>query len=318
MDSPSIADLPCPPATRTGWPWTEESPQLPDAMPDGRPWPRISIVTPSYNQGQFIEETIRSVLLQGYPNLEYIIIDGGSTDDSVEIIRKYEPWLAYWVSEKDRGQTDAIRKGFDLCTGDLMAYINSDDLYMPYTLTLVARLFVQHPTVEWLTGFSTFLVDGCVIAPRAKHCYAYNRRLFRLGFHTPWFLGIPQQVSTFWRSALYSRAGGRMSTELEHAMDVDLWVRMSEFSAPVFVNASLAMMRIHAAQKSVVLKSAFSEIESGRHPFWPLSRRRLFWRLMHIAGVRGVLRRSLLPSDASCLHWNIHTQEWQLVQRHAY
>ena len=100
-------------------------------MPNGEAWPRISIVTPSFNQGQFIEETIRSILLQGYPNLEYIIIDGGSTDESVEIIKKYEPWLTYWVSEKDRGQAHAINKGLERCTGEILAYINSDDYYYP-------------------------------------------------------------------------------------------------------------------------------------------------------------------------------------------
>ena len=100
-------------------------------MPDGRPWPRMSIVTPSYNQGQFIEETIRSVLLQSYPDLEYIVIDGGSTDESVEIIKKYVEWLAFWVSEPDRGQSDAINKGLTISKGDFLAYLNSDDAYRP-------------------------------------------------------------------------------------------------------------------------------------------------------------------------------------------
>ena len=116
---PQLSELPSSPPGKIGWPWTEESSQLPEKMSDGSPWPRISIVTPSYNQGQFIEETIRSVLLQGYPNVEYIIIDGGSTDNSLEIIKKYEPWLAYWVSEPDRGQSHALNKGIQKATGDI-------------------------------------------------------------------------------------------------------------------------------------------------------------------------------------------------------
>lgn len=129
----TLKDLPPPPPNKIGWPWTEQSEPLPERMPDGSEWPLISIITPSYNYGQFIEETIRSVLLQGYPNLEYIIIDGGSSDHTVETIRKYEKYLAYCVSEPDEGQTDAINKGYQHCTGDIFAWLNSDDAYINST-----------------------------------------------------------------------------------------------------------------------------------------------------------------------------------------
>lgn len=138
MQCPTLLELPPPPRGRTGWPWTIESKRLPEKMPDGRPWPRIFIVTPSYNQGQYIEETIRSVLLQGYPDLEYIIMNGGSTDGAVDVIRKYETWLTHWQSGPDGGQGTAINGGFARVTGVYFQWINSDDLLMRQALFTVA------------------------------------------------------------------------------------------------------------------------------------------------------------------------------------
>jgi glycosyltransferase involved in cell wall biosynthesis len=126
---------------RTGWPWLLE-PKSIDYISgyDGScEWPKITVFTPNYNYGHYLEETIRSVLLQGYPNLEYIIIDGGSTDNSVEVIKKYEPWLTYWTSEADRGQTHAINKGLAKATGEIFNWINSDDILMPGSLFAIAE-----------------------------------------------------------------------------------------------------------------------------------------------------------------------------------
>ena len=137
MTSPHLEDLPPPPPGRTGWPWTEACPPLPAARPDGRPWPRISIVTPSFNQGDYIEETIRSILLQGYPDLEYIVMDGGSSDRSVEVVRKYERWITAWRSAPDKGQADAINQGLAQATGEVFHFINSDDVLAPGALAAV-------------------------------------------------------------------------------------------------------------------------------------------------------------------------------------
>jgi len=114
-----LESLPTPPVGRSGWPWDDATPAVTLQMEDGKHWPKISIVIPSYNQGQYIEETIRSILLQGYPNLEIHIMDGGSKDMTVGIIEKYSPWLSSWVSEKDEGQSDAINKGFGRCSGEI-------------------------------------------------------------------------------------------------------------------------------------------------------------------------------------------------------
>jgi len=152
MHCPTLKDLPPPPPAKSGWPWTEEPPQPLDAAPFASAWPRISIVTPSYNQARFIEETIRSVLLQGYPNLEYIIIDNGSSDGSLEIIKKYAPWLKHWMSEKDQGQSDALNKGFSLCSGEILAFLNSDDMFLPEALQTVALSYVKNGRFIWLAS----------------------------------------------------------------------------------------------------------------------------------------------------------------------
>lgn len=139
LNCDNLIDFPNPPADKNGWPWINDLNTGSPVMTNGKPWPKISIITPSFNQGQFLEETIRSVLMQHYPNLEYIIIDGGSSDDSVNIIRKYEPWISYWVSEKDNGQTHAINKGLALCTGEIFNWINSDDYLNPNSLRVIAE-----------------------------------------------------------------------------------------------------------------------------------------------------------------------------------
>lgn len=152
------------PAVRmTGWPWADKSEPLPSLRPNSQPWPKVSIVTPNYNSGGYIEKTIRSVLLQGYPNLEYIIIDGGSSDCSVEIIKKYEKWITYWVSEKDRGQSEAINKGFAKCSGEIVNWLCSDDILLPGALFRVAEYFLNNPGVDVVAG------QGHVVFAHGKH-----------------------------------------------------------------------------------------------------------------------------------------------------
>ncbi|MBZ5627428.1 MAG: glycosyltransferase [Acidobacteriia bacterium] len=146
-------NFPSPPAGKTGWPWDTPIRRLPEKMPNGQPWPKISVVTPAYNQAQYLEETIRSVLLQGYPNLEYIVIDDEATDHTPEIIQKYEPWLAYTARQKNRGQGNAINHGFRFSSGELMGWLNSDDVLLPRALERSALARRRDPKVKVTCGF---------------------------------------------------------------------------------------------------------------------------------------------------------------------
>lgn len=204
--------------------------------------PRISIVTPSFNQAPFIEETIRSVLSQGYPGLEYIIMDGGSTDGSVDIIRRYEKDLAYWVSEKDGGAADAIAKGFSRATGTVLGYLNSDDIYLPGSLEAIAGALGDSP-VDVAYG-NTYWIDaeGGILGERRQTPFTRMGYLYG-GFDL-------QQPATFWKRELYLKCGG-MDPSYRFAFDTDLFVRFARHGARFkHVNKFVASFRIHPRSKS--------------------------------------------------------------------
>jgi glycosyltransferase involved in cell wall biosynthesis len=235
----SVKDLPAPPAGKRGWPWTVGSKLLPNRRSDGSEWPRLSIVTPSYNQGQFLEATIRSVLLQGYPNLEYIIIDGGSNDKSVEVIRKYEKFLSYWVSEKDNGQTEAINKGLVKTTGMYLGWLNSDDIYTQGAFEKVILGFLRQPESIVVHG-NRILIDaqdrvfGCSPLP---------------AFNPPQTGFIVCSETAFWtRSAMESH--GMLNSNFRFAMDLEFFSRLFLKGSFTKLDDYLGCFRCHDASKS--------------------------------------------------------------------
>ena len=207
--------------------------------------PLISIVTPSFNQSRFIDATIRSVLEQDYPAIEYIIIDGGSRDGSVEIIQRYADRLAGWISEKDDGQTDALNKGFAQAKGDILAWINSDDTYQPGALASAARYLIDHPQVGLVYADANFIdQDGQKIGrfPAAQTDY---RRL-RQGY-----VHIPQQ-SAFFRADLWRQAGP-LDPNFYFAMDYDLWVRLAKLAPLAYLpGQTWANFRLHNSGKTIL------------------------------------------------------------------
>ena len=223
--------------------------------------PRISIVTPSLNQVAFLDAALRSVGDQGYPNLEHIVIDGGSTDGSVEIIGAHADRLAWWVSEPDGGQYDALNKGFARATGEVMGWLNADDLHLPWTLALLGEVFRQLPEVEWLTTLTPLVLNEDGLPIRCRPRSPFSRRAFLGGDNLPganWHAaGWIQQESTFWRRSLWERAGGRINKSLRLAGDFDLWARFFAEAEPHAIEVPLAAFRRHAGQRTAVGASEY-------------------------------------------------------------
>jgi glycosyltransferase involved in cell wall biosynthesis len=244
MNCPSLKELPSPPAGKTGWPWTEESPHLPELMEDSSSWPKISIITPNYNNGQFIEETIRSVLLQGYPNLEYIIIDGGSNDNSISIIKKYEKWLAYWISEPDRGQSHAINKAFFKASGDVMNWLNSDDLLLKNALKEIGQAFHKNPNhVYFGSGISFNDTDGTQIltTPNVKSI----KNIIK--YWNGWFDCL--QSSVFFSREAFFKVGA-LNEKLGFVMDNDLYCRLMKIYPIMYLTKCISKFRRHDSAKT--------------------------------------------------------------------
>lgn len=224
--------------SKTNWPWRARPRLWPALMHDGKPWPRLTVITPSFNQGRFIEETIRSVLQQGYPNLEYIIVDGGSTDNTVEIIRKYEHSLAYWVSEPDQGQSHALNKGLSRATGDIIGWINSDDMFTDNCFQKVIAAFAGAPDALVVHG-NRIMLDA------DSHVSGWAR----LPAFDPDTTGyVIAQETAFWRRS--ATAGIYFKEDLRFAMDLEFFCRLYKAGRFLKLDSFLGYFRCYLDNKS--------------------------------------------------------------------
>jgi glycosyltransferase involved in cell wall biosynthesis len=246
-------------------------------------WPRISVVTPSFNQGRFLRETLDSIHSQGYPNLEHIVIDGGSTDESRDLLVEYDQLLAYWVSEKDDGQTDAIARGFERASGEILCWLNSDDVFLPGALAAVGEVFSRRSEVSFLYGDAIWIDENGGFIKEKKE-QAFSR------FVICWDHNFIPQPSTFWRADLYRRAGG-VDRSFNLAMDADLWLRMAEISEPIHLSRPLSQMRFYGEQKNTRMREqSLAEMRRLRDryypntPSWEAKVRKAGARLARVAG----------------------------------
>ncbi|UCD99389.1 MAG: glycosyltransferase [Chloroflexota bacterium] len=219
--------------------------------------PKISIVTPSLNQAKFIEQTILSVLNQDYPDLEYFVIDGGSTDGTLEILRKFEGELS-WISEPDNGQSNAINKGLRMATGQVLAYLNSDDMYLPGALQKVGEFFIKNPEASWLTGKCRIInIDGVEI--RRFITIYKNFWLLTRNYQVLLMLDFISQPATFWQRKVLEMVGF-FDEELQYAMDYEYSLRVGKQFDLYFLNEYLSAFRIHPSSKAG--SSANAQFES--------------------------------------------------------
>ena len=299
MRCPTLRELPPPPPGKTGWPWTEETQPIPDTMPDGGEWPKISIVTPNYNYGQFIEETIRSVLLQGYPNLEYIVIDGGSTDDSVEIIKKYEPWLSYWVSEKDKGQSNAINKGLKMCTGQIAAYINSDDYYLIGAFNYIGKIF-NFKKFDILVGRNKTNISKPKYWLLRRSYWLTRVKTFRFPFIFQYNRYELSQESIVWNHSRYQKLC--FDERYQFCLDVWWFVQIYSDSRVVHTSKRIGYFRSHPESKSSTMQDICKcEIENicQRTKKWknPISKKQVLKIIFqyYLSSTCALLCKLLLP-----------------------
>ncbi|MFW5872627.1 MAG: glycosyltransferase family 2 protein [bacterium] len=256
-----IENLPPPPPHKTGWPWTVESEKLLESD-SSQAYPKISIITPSYNQGEFLEETIRSVLLQNYPNREYIIMDGGSTDNTVDIIKKYEQQITFWVSEKDNGQSHAINKGFERSTGEMGMWLCSDDILCENAL----NNFVEH---HFKGADKIYIGKGYQIDINSNITkeipLSKIDTIEKLLDITSYWRSKKKRDSILQQSVLYPieifRKVGGLSINYYYTMDYELWCKLFIYGLKVVrCNTDIGMFRWYKGQKTSFEYKATKEL----------------------------------------------------------
>ncbi len=245
----TIDELPNPPRGKHGWPWTDvpktDSPKLNEVEA-----PKVSIVTPSYNQGEYLEESIRSVLLQNYPKIEYIIIDGGSSDSTLEIVEKYYKWITLFVSEQDSGQSDAINKGFARCTGKIFNWLCSDDYLLPGSLTRVASVLdMKQPS--WMIAGATRRDDAVADVRKGRIPTTVDLNTFLF-----WRSRGIAQPSIFWNDLIFDPER-MVDPNLHYCMDVDLWFRFLKIAKPIIDHHYISCRRIHALAKTTPISDSY-------------------------------------------------------------
>jgi glycosyltransferase involved in cell wall biosynthesis len=257
-------------------------------------WPKITVVTAVRNGARYIDATMRSVVLQAYPNLEYIVVDGDSTDGTQDIIEKYQEHIAWWISEPDKGLYDALNKGFERSTGTIMGWLNASDMLHTGGLAVVGSVFLAFPSVQWITGRPTaFAEDGTTtgVGPVAR----WSRRRYLAGANR-----YIQQESTYWRRDLWQKSGGHVDATRRDASDCELWLRFFRHARLYSVDSLIAGFRMHADSIFAADRDGYHrsmeeilwrEINLEANDHWVRNFRHLNDRMSKVPKVRGLWKR---------------------------
>ena len=264
---------------------------------------KISVVTPCYNMEKYIEGTILSVISQNYDELEYIIVDGGSTDRSLEIINKYKDRISVIISEPDNGMYDAIAKGFAKATGDIMAYINADDTYFPHTFRLVNEIFTKYKEIDWIGGRPAYINESRILTDIFPQVGAKRRKDIARGYFHQNAYGFLMQESMFWRRNLYVKSGG-INTSLRLAGDYDLWRKFAQYTFffPVDIPLAAFMRRTESISKTQKEKylSEIASLYNGSLPYPDF-----VWKLLSRSKVFTILRRLITYRKGLMLQYGV-------------
>lgn len=257
MKCPRLDELPPPPTGKTGWPWTEECPSLEEHTPEGSVWPRITLITPSFNRKEYIEECLRSVLLQGYPNVQSVVIDGGSTDDTVSVLTKYGRWIDTWVSEPDRGPGHAINKGFALADGDIVGFAFSDDLLLPGALAHIGKSYTRtRGTIQAASTIHRFEENGVELVVTHRNLTLgtlLGSCSGGIAFSTP---------GLFFPATVLRQIGG-FDEALPYGDDLDFVCRAVLTARVTYIEQAVAMFRVHPGSRSSGSSDATTRLMLG-------------------------------------------------------